>query len=186
MIETLLGLPGRVSALLGRLTETRASNLDRLDAAVTSRAPAGTALSNLVWTDAIAAKLGAMHVETPPTALPAPWILPSGVVFAGSETALGVGSSWGTAYTRTGAGSLRMLAFKGIDGIRITIDGVVALSMDGVFSGLNKYAIWGHLSDGNVLSADTPLPFSESILIEARDASSVGEPQRLYHVIVGT
>lgn len=186
MIETLMGLPGRVTALLGRLTETRAGNLDRLDAAISTRAQQSTALTNLVWTDAIAVKLASMHVETPPTALPAPWELPSGVVFAGSETALEVGSSWDMAYTRTGAGSLRMLAFKGIEGIRITIDGVVALSRDGVFSGSDKYAIWGHLSDGNVLSADTPLPFSESILIEARDTSSFGEPQRLYHVIVGT
>ena len=185
MIETLMGLPGRVTALLGRLTETRAGNLDRLDAAISTRAQQSTALTNLVWTDAIAAKLASMHVETPPTALPAPWRLPAGIVFAGSETALSVSSLWGTAYTRTGAGSLRMLAFTGVTGIRIIIDDVVALSIDGLVSGY-KYAIWGHLSDGYVLSADTPLPFSESIWIVARDTSSAGETRRLYHVIVGT
>jgi len=184
MIETLLGLPGRVSALLGRLTETRASNLDRLDAAVTSRAPAGTALSNLVWTDAIAAKLGAMHVETPPTALPAPWILPSGVTYAGSETITAVSYSFSVAYSRSGAGSLRMLAFKGIDGVRVTVDGVVAISVTSLDES-KHYAIWGALSDGNVLSADTPLPFKTSLLIETIDVSSM-VPGRLYHVIVGT
>jgi len=184
MIETLLGLPGRVSALLGRLTETRASNLDRLDAAVTSRAPAGTALSNLVWTDAIAAKLGAMHVETPPTALPAPWILPSGVTYAGSETITAISGSFSGAYSRSGAGSLRMLAFKGISGIRVTVDGVVAISVISLDES-KHYAIWGALSDGNVLSADTPLPFKTSLLIETIDVSSM-VPGRLYHVIVGT
>lgn len=184
MIETLLGLPGRVSALLGRLTETRASNLDRLDAAVTSRAPAGTALSNLVWTDAIAAKLGAMHVETPPTALPAPWILPSGVTYAGSETIAPMFGSFAGAYYRSGAGSLRMLAFKGISGIRVTVDGVVAISVTSLDE-FKHYAIWGALSDGNVLSADTPLPFKTSLLIETIDVSST-VPGRLYHVIVGT
>ena len=184
MIETLMGLPGRVSALLGRLTETRANNLDRLDAAVTSRAPAGTALSNLVWTDAIAAKLGAMHVETPPTALPAPWILPSGVTYAGSETITAISGSFSVAYSRSGAGSLRMLAFKGISGIRVTVDGVVAISATSMDEA-KHYAIWGALSDGNVLSADTPLPFQTSLLIETR-TDSTSFPPRLYHVIVGT
>ena len=182
MIETLMGLPGRVSALLGRLTETRANNLDRLDAAVTSRAPAGTALSNLVWTDAIAAKLGAMHVETPPTALPAPWILPSGVTYAGSETITAPSVGFSVAYSRSGAGSLRMLAFNGINGIRVTVDGVVAIST--MLDETKHYATWGALSDGNVLSADTPLPFQTSLLIETLDSSSPAG--RLYHVIVGT
>ena len=184
MIETLMGLPGRVSALLGRLTETRANNLDRLDAAVTSRAPAGSALSNLVWTDAIAAKLSAMHVETPPTALPAPWILPSGVTYAGSETIPPTSGSFSVAYSRSGAGSLRMLAFKGISGIRVTVDGVVAISATSLDEA-KHYAIWGALSDGNVLSADTALPFKTSLLIETIDPSAV-IAGRLYHVIVGT
>ena len=185
MIETLMGLPGRVSALLSRLTETRAGNLDRLDVAVSSRAPSSTALSNLVWTDAIAAKLASMHVELPPTALPAPWILPSGVTYAGTETITTTFfGAFFPAYSRSGAGSLRMLAFQGITGIRVTVDGVVALSRTGL-SEYEKYAIWGVLSDGNVLSADTPLPFKTSLLIELFDSSSA-VPGRLYHVIVGT
>ena len=184
MIETLMGLPGRVSALLSRLTETRAGNLDRLDVAVSSRAPSSTALSNLVWTDAIAAKLASMHVELPPTALPAPWILPSGVTYAGTETITTSVGAFFPAYSRSGAGSLRMLAFQGITGIRVTVDGVVALSRTGL-SEYEKYAIWGVLSDGNVLSADTPLPFKTSLLIETIDASGT-VPGRLYHVIVGT
>ena len=183
MIETLMGLPGRVSALLGRLTETRANNLDRLDAAVTSRAPAGTALSNLVWTDAVAAKLSAMHVETPPTALPAPWILPSGVTYAGAEKTVPATSTFYVVYSRSGAGSLRMLAVRQTSGIRITVDGVVALTAEALNTS-SSYAIWGDLSDGNILSADTPLPFKISIVIETKNPDVFSGSIR--HVIVGT
>ena len=50
MLEPLLGLPGRIKILIDRITSTRASNLDNLDGAVSSRAPASTALSSSVWT----------------------------------------------------------------------------------------------------------------------------------------
>ena len=50
MLEPLLGLPGRIKILIDRITSTRASNLDNLNATVSSRAPASTALSSSVWT----------------------------------------------------------------------------------------------------------------------------------------
>lgn len=53
----LAGLPGKLKVLVDRLTSTRAANLDNLNATVSSRAPASTALSNAVWSDARAAKL---------------------------------------------------------------------------------------------------------------------------------
>ena len=77
-----------------------------------------------------------------------------------------------------------MLAFKGISGIRVTVDGVVAISATSLDEA-KHYAIWGALSDGNVLSADTALPFKTSLLIETIDPSTV-IAGRLYHVIVGT
>ena len=46
----LLGLPGKVKTLIDRLTSTRATNLDNLDAAITTRAAASTALSSATWT----------------------------------------------------------------------------------------------------------------------------------------
>jgi hypothetical protein len=46
----LLGLPGKVKTLIDRLTSTRATNLDNLDAAITTRAAAATALSSATWT----------------------------------------------------------------------------------------------------------------------------------------
>ena len=59
MLEPLLGLPGRIKILIDRITSTRASNLDNLDGAVSSRAPASTALSSSVWTGTRAGYLDA-------------------------------------------------------------------------------------------------------------------------------
>jgi len=65
-VSTLTNAPGDSSGtttLLSRLSATRAGYLDRLDAAMTSRAPASTALSNAIWTDAKAAFLDAKVSE---------------------------------------------------------------------------------------------------------------------------
>jgi len=59
MLEPLLGLPGRIKILMDRITSTRASNLDNLNASVSSRAPASTALSSSVWTGTRAGYLDA-------------------------------------------------------------------------------------------------------------------------------
>jgi len=59
MLEPLLGLPGRIKILMDRITSTRASNLDNLNATVSSRAPASTALSSSVWTGTRAGYLDA-------------------------------------------------------------------------------------------------------------------------------
>jgi hypothetical protein len=60
MIGALMGLPGKIKTLLDRLTATRAGYLDRLDAAVTTRAAASTALTNTTWTDTRAGYLDGM------------------------------------------------------------------------------------------------------------------------------
>jgi hypothetical protein len=57
MMELLAGVPGKLKALADRLTATRANNLDHLDADVSSRASASTAVSNAVLTDTRVAKL---------------------------------------------------------------------------------------------------------------------------------
>lgn len=56
-MSLLLGLPGQVTTLLARLTSGRATNLDNLDATVSSRAPSSTAVSNADYTAARAAGL---------------------------------------------------------------------------------------------------------------------------------
>ena len=63
MWTMLAGVPGKLKVLADRLTSTRAANLDRLDANVSTRAAASTALSNAVWTDARAGKLDLVAVR---------------------------------------------------------------------------------------------------------------------------
>lgn len=58
MIAFLLGVPGKLKTLTDRLTSARATNLDNADVPTSTRAPSSTALSNVTWTDALAAILG--------------------------------------------------------------------------------------------------------------------------------
>lgn len=55
----LFGLPGKIKTLLDRLTATRAGLLDNLNATISSRAAASTALSNSIWTNTKAGYLDA-------------------------------------------------------------------------------------------------------------------------------
>jgi len=57
MIETLMGVPGKLKKLLDRVTDTRATNLDNLDSTVSSRAASSTAISSAVLTPARIANL---------------------------------------------------------------------------------------------------------------------------------
>jgi len=50
MISFLLCVPGKLNTLTDRLTSGRAANLDNLDVAVSTTAPASTALSSATWT----------------------------------------------------------------------------------------------------------------------------------------
>ena len=64
MIDFLLGVPGKLKSISDFLTTNwtiaRAAKVDNLDAAMSTRAPAGTALSNGVWTQALANSLWTM------------------------------------------------------------------------------------------------------------------------------
>lgn len=64
MWTMLAGVPGKLKTMLDRLTATRAANLDKLDANVSTRAAASTALSNAVWTDARAGKLDLIGIKS--------------------------------------------------------------------------------------------------------------------------
>lgn len=61
MIDVLLGVPGKLKAISDYLTTNlaavRATKIDNLDAAISTRAPASTAVSSTDWTPARAAKL---------------------------------------------------------------------------------------------------------------------------------
>lgn len=64
MWTMLAGVPGKLKTLADRLTATRAANLDKLDANITTRAAAATALSNAVWSDARAGKLDSIGIKS--------------------------------------------------------------------------------------------------------------------------
>lgn len=61
MIDFLLAVPGKLKSISDYLTTnwttTRAAKIDNLDAAVTTRAAASTALSTATWSGTLAAKL---------------------------------------------------------------------------------------------------------------------------------
>lgn len=57
MIAFLLGVPGKLKSLTDRLTAARGANLDFLDAAILSRAPASSAVSSADYNSARAALL---------------------------------------------------------------------------------------------------------------------------------
>lgn len=65
MIDFLLAVPGKLTTIYTYLTSNlaaaRAAKIDNLDAAVSGRAPASTALTIATWTDARAAKLDAIQ-----------------------------------------------------------------------------------------------------------------------------
>ena len=63
MSGALKSIPGLVQTIIDRLTTTRAAALDNLDDAITSRAPAATALSTAVWTPAHADALASAAQE---------------------------------------------------------------------------------------------------------------------------
>lgn len=56
-LDSLSVIAGDLDALEGRLTTNRVTRLDQLDAAISSRAPASTALENTTWTAGRAIKL---------------------------------------------------------------------------------------------------------------------------------
>lgn len=64
MSAFLFGVPGKLKTLLDRLTADRAGYLDRLDAAVSTRAAASTALSSATWTGTRAAKLDEVGIKS--------------------------------------------------------------------------------------------------------------------------
>ena len=149
MWTMLAGVPGKLKTMLDRLTATRAANLDKLDANITTRAAASTALSNAVWTDARAGKLDKVDgieadaqycTEDPTSRAPIASGLQYNVSAVSSVAVQGVAPNTitaGSSHSYTGAGVLEMVALSNDSGssvagsVTITIDGVVALTWSG-------------------------------------------------------
>ena len=67
MIDFLLGVPGKLATISTYLTTNlsalRAAKIDNLDAAISTRAPASTALTNATWTDTLATKISTIAAD---------------------------------------------------------------------------------------------------------------------------
>lgn len=149
MWTMLAGVPGKLKTLIDRLTATRAANLDKLDANITTRAPASTALTNAVWSDARAGKLDKIDgieadaqfctddpTSRPPVAGGLPFNV-SAVSAVGIQDVAPDRVAAGSSHSYSGAGVLEMAALHNSSGsgvagsVTVTIDGAVVLSWSG-------------------------------------------------------
>jgi len=177
----LAGVPGKLKTLIDRLTATRAANLDKLDANITTRAASATALSNAVWSDARAGKLDKIDgieadaqycTDDPTSRPPIAGGLPSfaATVFGSFDTGGIVETlAAGGVHSYTGAGVIELVGITNSSGssvaasITVTIDGVVAFSYSGtVVSGAGRFCA-GVLKDS--ILAFSRVPFRQSLQI---------------------
>lgn len=187
MIEVLLGLPAKVKTLVDRLTSTRATNLDNLDAAISTCAPGSTALSDAVWTDARAGKLDTAALEANPL-LSAPIV--SGLVPA-TPGHISTGASWWTSFSGlqqsgtvstayvdavnyTGQGVLEFLAVHaataGTATMKLTIDGVLAMTATSVNTERST-ALVGVLGPSSIIALSA-VPFKTSLRVEIKTSTA--------------
>lgn len=111
MIASLIGIPGKMKTLLDRITSGRAANLDNLNATISSRAAAATALSNAVWTDALSAQMGHATNRCQHFTSSGTWTKPNGVEWVSVIMWGGGGGGGG------GGGRVSGLYVAGTDGV---------------------------------------------------------------------
>lgn len=187
MLGWLAGIPGQMATLLGRLTATRAGNLDYLTAAP---APASTALSTATWDATKAAKLaGAAQETTPLLSAPKASGLSANVSIIfdlGSTTCTAldnVASTTSTSFVDvlnyTGSGVLEFCAFMAqaygsadVVTMEILIDGVTAFSGTQVAAGsavTTKIPVGAITGSVVTLSA---VPFKTSLQIRHKTSNA--------------
>lgn len=195
MIAVLLGLPAKVKTLVDRLTSGRAANLDNLNATVSSRAAASTALSNAVWTDVRAGKLDTAALESTPLLSP-PKVAglipqaPTAVTLSattdvytknsGLEHSTVTSTSYVNAVNYTGKGVLEFAAAQHDTNtmtatMKITIDGVSNIEAPVVGSGFNGTvaAMVGVINSSAQISL-AAIPFKTSLKIEVKVTAGTG------------
>lgn len=192
MWTMLAGVPGKLKTLADRLTATRAANLDKLDANITTRAAAATALSNAVWSDARAGKLDkidgiesdAQYCTDDPTSRPP---IAGGLPFTVSVVStLGVAPNTitaGSSHSYSGAGVLEMVALHNASGagvagsVTVTIDGEAVLAWSGTVPAGNAVTCAGSMA-GDSFSLGR-VPFRSSLQIAC---TGLGARYRYYKV----
>lgn len=190
MIPALMGLPAKAKAIYDHLTtylsSTRAAKIDNLDAAVTTRAAASTALSNATWTNALATAIGATNaaigaLSAPTVAGQAPGTMSTGIGYgsgndlrAGICGALATGT-WATltdVVSVSGKGVLNFAAYSvntnytpSATVFEVVIDGVSI----GAMTSANSYFApgAGAISPSGGVALDQ-IPFLSSLVIRVR------------------
>lgn len=161
MLAILAGVPGKLKTLIDRLTSTRAANLDNLNATITSRAAASTALSNATWTDGRAAKLDNITtplLDKPPIAaglvgpasnasFASTTSAPQGAANFATSAACGSTGAYVDVINVTGSGLLTGLHMVGTPGGAGTPTYSLQLIIDGVTIG--TYTCSTHAGGGN-------------------------------------
>jgi len=188
MSAILYGVPGKLKTMLDRLTSARAAKIDNLDAAVTTRAAASTALSNAVWTDARAGKLDNAAQNTDPYLAAPIELVPSnpaasldtGYNYLARVAGLASGSTSSTSYVDivnySGQGVLEFCAVMAngtptvsmqliIDGVNVGSVSVSASS--GNYSGKPLVGLFAIESAGGAISL-SQIPFHSSLVIQAK------------------
>lgn len=201
----LLGVPGKLNAisnsiatLLSRVSETV---VNRIDAAVSSRAPASTALSTDQWSNGRAALLDELTkvegVRTNPVlAAPTSFVTPLSIEQLQSglsptsipRSTVSVATSFVTILSLTGRGVVNFLAPVNVSGtatqtFRITIDGTVAYT--GTIantSGRGNVIVGAANVSSGVLQqlCLEDVAFNSSFLVEASSSSIVSNTAGLF------
>lgn len=190
-IQQLLG------TLLDRISSARAAKLDNLDAAISTRAPASTAVSNADLTAARAGYLDALQHGNGgirPAGMPC-----ANIIVSSTETLMAStvpGAAWvssgvltagtlATVLSVSGKGALTYLGIQSRDAtsrthrVRITIDGTVVFNATSEpHATANGVAyVHGHYNDASKQKIEgTPLLYDSSLLVEY--ASSLTETNK--------
>lgn len=198
MWTMLAGVPGKLKTLIDRLTATRAANLDNLNATVSSRAAASTALSNAVWSDARAAKLDMLPIVDPVSESPiaADWPTLSFGGFGTSDAEIVKRVVGGVAFATSSASLVDVVSVTGRGvlsfvavmtpavaqtlQLQIIIDGVTVLDATGGPSSAISNAWAVAVGTLNIESASAlqagldQIPFRSSLVIKLRAAEGAG------------
>lgn len=157
MWTMLAGIPTKVKTLLDRLTSTRATKLDNIDVAISTRAPASTALSTAVWTNDHAAKIDAF---------PSKFILESPPIAAGWHVDT---SNLGTGTAGAGPGNTIRLSTNGqlLTTAVTTWDEVISVTGKGV---INFIAVGSY---GSTATAVRYRLYVDGVLIATDDSTTI-------------
>lgn len=199
MSAFLYGVPGKLKTLIERLTSTRVAKIDNLDATVSSRAAASTALSNGVWTDGRAEALDNLVHEWDPILSPPIGLVPSSpgksdgqnvtTFMLDKVSGLEKGSTSSTSFVDVvnyaGGGVLEFCALAATHGeivyLRLIVDGntLADISLEAAIGDYTYFFV--KAVAGLYLKADsggaialTQIPFRESLVIQAKAHSISG------------